>query len=52
MTDRFGSVEIAPPIEIFAISKGYAEDTNENKVNLGVGGIILIFLRDFELIAD
>jgi len=33
----FANVQMAPPIEVFALSKLYNECTNENKVNLGVG---------------
>lgn len=38
MTDRFSCIELAPPIEVFAVSRGYLEDKHESKVNLGVGG--------------
>ena len=34
----FANVQMAPPIEVFALSKLYNECTNDNKVNLGVGG--------------
>ena len=34
----FQNVEMAPPIEVFQLSKLYNECTKENKVNLGVGG--------------
>jgi len=33
----FQNVEMAPPIEVFQLSKLYNECTKENKVNLGVG---------------
>lgn len=35
---RFSVVEAAPPVEIFALSKAYKEDTSEKKVDLGIGG--------------
>lgn len=34
----FSSVESAPPIEIFELTKRCREDTFEKKVDLGVGG--------------
>ncbi|XP_064630542.1 aspartate aminotransferase, cytoplasmic-like [Lineus longissimus] len=34
---RFGSVEDAPPIEVFALSEAYKSDPFEKKVSLGVG---------------
>lgn len=34
---RFNCVESAPPVEIFALSKAFKEDTNELKVDLGIG---------------
>ncbi|XP_017777730.1 PREDICTED: aspartate aminotransferase, cytoplasmic [Nicrophorus vespilloides] len=37
MTSRFAQVEAAPAIEVFALNKGYTEDTFKNKVSLGVG---------------
>jgi len=37
-TSKFNAVETAPPIEVFALSKAYAEDPFPQKVNLGVGG--------------
>jgi len=36
-TSKFSSVETAPPIEVFALSKAYADDPFAQKVNLGVG---------------
>lgn len=44
MTDRFSSVELAPPIEVFAVSRGYVEDKHESKVNLGVGGRNVLYI--------
>jgi hypothetical protein len=38
MTSRYSSVTTGPPIEVFALNKAYLDDTNANKVNLGVGG--------------
>lgn len=37
-TSQFCTVETAPPIEVFALSKAYMEDPFPQKVNLGVGG--------------
>lgn len=37
-SSKFSFVETAPPIEVFAINRAYAEDTFPQKVNLGVGG--------------
>lgn len=37
MTSRCSSVTTGPPIEVFALNKAYLDDTNGNKVNLGVG---------------
>nr|UDB72873.1 cytoplasmic aspartate aminotransferase [Hemiscorpius lepturus] len=37
MTSRFANVESAPPVEIFALSKAYKEDTAPCKVDLGIG---------------
>uniref|UniRef100_A0A1B6EGT9 Aspartate aminotransferase n=1 Tax=Clastoptera arizonana TaxID=38151 RepID=A0A1B6EGT9_9HEMI len=34
---KFSSVQSAPPIEVFALNRSYADDTNPSKVNLGVG---------------
>ena len=39
-TTCFANVEIAPPIEVFNLTKLYNEDQSPNKVNLGVGGIL------------
>lgn len=38
MESIFDNVEAGPPIEVFALNKAFLEDSNENKVNLGVGG--------------
>ncbi|CAG4920787.1 unnamed protein product [Colias eurytheme] len=37
MSSRFAVVEQGPPIEVFLLNKLCADDTNKNKVNLGVG---------------
>lgn len=34
----FKDVEAAAPIEVFALTAAFNEDTHEKKVNLGVGG--------------
>lgn len=33
----FAGLEAAPPIEVFALTQSFTEDTHEKKVNLGVG---------------
>ena len=38
---RFCNVNAAPPIEVFALTKAYNEDSFEKKVNLGVGGKLI-----------
>ncbi|KAL3863895.1 hypothetical protein ACJMK2_005622 [Sinanodonta woodiana] len=37
MASRFADVDVAPPIEVFALIAQYNEDTFPNKVNLSVG---------------
>ncbi|CAF4897112.1 unnamed protein product [Pieris macdunnoughi] len=37
MSSRFAVVEQGPPIEVFQLNKLFTDDTNKNKVNLGVG---------------
>jgi len=39
MSSRFSDVSTGPPIEVFALNKAFLDDTNPNKVNLGVGGL-------------
>ncbi|MPC12375.1 Aspartate aminotransferase, cytoplasmic [Portunus trituberculatus] len=34
---RFAEVQMAPPIEVFAVSKAFTDSTHEKKVNLSVG---------------
>jgi aspartate/tyrosine/aromatic aminotransferase len=34
----FSDVQVAPAIEVFALSNAYKQDPNPDKVNLGVGG--------------
>ena len=46
-TSKFSSVETAPPIEVFALSKAYADDPFAQKVNLGVGGEFQMFYSYF-----
>jgi len=38
MTDLFSSVELSPPVEVFALVAAYNDDNHEQKVNLGIGG--------------
>lgn len=37
MATRFADVQQAPPIEVFAVSKAFADSTHDKKVNLSVG---------------
>ena len=37
MSSAFASVALAPPIEVFKLTKDYKADTYEQKINLGVG---------------
>ena len=37
-SSKFGFVEQAPAIEVFALNKAYMDDTFPKKVNLGIGG--------------
>ncbi|KAK7109200.1 hypothetical protein V1264_013285 [Littorina saxatilis] len=37
MASIFSNVKMGPTIEVFALTKRFSEDTNQNKVNLGVG---------------
>ena len=38
MASMFKDVSMAPPIEVFALSKNFKEDPCQQKVDLGVGG--------------
>ena len=40
MASCFSEIQQAPPIEVFAVSKAFNDDTHEKKVNLSVGGKI------------
>ncbi|XP_012284106.1 probable aspartate aminotransferase, cytoplasmic [Orussus abietinus] len=37
MSTRFSGIKLGPPIEVFALSKAFADDPQETKVNLTVG---------------
>ena len=37
----FSVVEPAPPVEIYALSKAFGEDTDPNKIDLGIGGKVM-----------
>ncbi|KAB0797642.1 hypothetical protein PPYR_08635 [Photinus pyralis] len=37
MMSRFSDVALGPPIEVFALTKAFVEDTFPQKINLGVG---------------
>ncbi|XP_043490854.1 aspartate aminotransferase, cytoplasmic [Polistes fuscatus] len=37
MSTRFSGIELGPPIEVFALTKAFNDDTYEKKVNLAVG---------------
>lgn len=39
MAGRFAAVQQGPPIEVFALTKAFVDDTVPEKVNLGVGGM-------------
>jgi aspartate/tyrosine/aromatic aminotransferase len=41
---RFAELTQDPPIEVFELTRQFNEDTHPNKVNLGVGGIIILFI--------
>ena len=41
MTSKFADVSVAAPVEVFAVSAAYREDTHPQKVNLSVGGKFL-----------
>ena len=45
MASWFGGVETAPPIEVFALTAAFNEDTHEKKVNLGVGGGLWLIIN-------
>jgi aspartate aminotransferase len=47
MASIFTAVEKGPPIEVFALNKACVEDTNPEKVNLGVGGKNKIYQYKF-----
>jgi len=38
MSGLFNSVELAPPVEVFALVAAFNDDNHEQKVNLGIGG--------------
>lgn len=38
MESVFSVVEQGQPIEVFALTKAFTDDTDPNKVNLGAGG--------------
>lgn len=50
MESIFDDVEKGPPIEVFALNKAFLEDSNPNKVNLGVGGKLFIYLLIYYVI--
>jgi len=41
MAAFFDSVELAPPVEVFALVAAFNDDSHEQKVNLGIGGACL-----------
>lgn len=45
MASKFAAVESAPPIEVFALNKAYTEDPFPKKVNLGVGGMLIMSIN-------
>jgi len=38
MTTFFNSVDLSPPVEVFALVAAFNEDNHAQKVNLGIGG--------------
>jgi len=38
MTTFFNSVELAPPVEVFALVAAFNDDNHAQKVNLSIGG--------------
>lgn len=42
MASIFDGVEKGPPIEVFALNKRFLEDSSPDKVNLGVGGELMV----------
>lgn len=38
MSSVFSDVQQAPPIEVFALTRAFTEDTFDKKVNLSAGG--------------
>jgi len=45
MSDLFTNVELAPPVEVFALVAAYNDDSHPQKVNLGIGGSIVAYPR-------
>jgi len=41
MTTFFDSVELSPPVEVFALVAAFNEDNHAEKVNLSIGGSLL-----------
>lgn len=44
-SENFSCVQIAPPIEVFALTAACNEDNHPDKVNLSVGGETGIFTK-------
>jgi len=38
MSRLFDSVQLSPPVEVFALNAAFNDDTDSHKVNLGIGG--------------
>jgi hypothetical protein len=41
MDSRFSVVNVGPPIEVFATTQAFLDDTFDAKVNLSVGGKVM-----------
>jgi len=38
MSRLFDSVQLSPPVEVFALNAAFNDDTDSHKVNLSIGG--------------
>ena len=47
---RFSDLAQDPPIEVFELTRHFNEDSHPNKVNLGVGGNIIVYQLSKEIL--
>lgn len=47
MESIFDGIEKGAPIEVFALNKAFLDDTDANKVNLGVGGKFISLITSY-----